>query len=331
VVFEGSQLLFQYYAGRGLQIQPLANFGRANAMYDACRAQRGDCDERAYRKLLDELLAIRSGRGGFTTWEYWFEFGGGVPPWTSGMSSATGIQALARGSLYFGDRRYMKVARRALGVFRHSPPIGVRTRGYGGVGVHYALYSFAPGLRVLNAFAQTLNALYEFRVLADSERARRLFKAGHRSLRRELPHYDTGAWTRYSLGGAEATLEYHQLATGFLAHLCELSRYDAYCRYARRFDRYLRTPPRLDYQGPHSVRKGERAVLRFWLSKVSSVTAKVTDPDGDRVYRESAQFARGRHTDLAWTPRARGAHRLSFTVRDLRGNLSTRVVAIEVE
>ena len=65
VSFAGSSLVFQYYSGQGLQIQPLANFGKANALWRDGRAER-------LRSLLDELVAIASRRGRFTTWEYWF-------------------------------------------------------------------------------------------------------------------------------------------------------------------------------------------------------------------------------------------------------------------
>src|SRR3954451_10470485 len=119
IVFAGSQLVFQYYPGQGLQIQPLANFGLVNGLITHCRHDPATCDRATIRQLVDELVAIRSKRGSFTTWEYWFYFSGGVPPWTSGMSSGTAIQALARASQksILADKRYLKVARNALGVF----------------------------------------------------------------------------------------------------------------------------------------------------------------------------------------------------------------------
>ncbi len=36
VQFRGSQMLFEYYVGKGLQLQPLANFKKANALHGAC-------------------------------------------------------------------------------------------------------------------------------------------------------------------------------------------------------------------------------------------------------------------------------------------------------
>ncbi len=37
VTFEGDPVVFQWYPGQGLQIQPLANFGKANALWRACQ------------------------------------------------------------------------------------------------------------------------------------------------------------------------------------------------------------------------------------------------------------------------------------------------------
>ena len=96
IVFQGSPVVFQYYPGQGLQLQPLANFGLANGLIAACRHDPATCDRPGIKHLLDDMVAIRSPRGGFITWEYFFYFGGGTPPWTSGMSSGTAIQALAR-------------------------------------------------------------------------------------------------------------------------------------------------------------------------------------------------------------------------------------------
>jgi len=95
VVFTGSPVYLEYYRSEGLQIQPLANFGKANAAWGACKAD-GNATCSKLRDLLDAMLELASQRGTFSTWEYYFDFEGGVPPWTSGMSQATGLQALSR-------------------------------------------------------------------------------------------------------------------------------------------------------------------------------------------------------------------------------------------
>jgi hypothetical protein len=308
VSFAGSELIFQHYAGHGLQIQPLANFGKANGLWRAGRQNR-------LRGLLDELVAIKSRRGRFTTWEYWFAFGGGTPPWMSAMAQGTAIQALARGSQLLGDRSYLKVARSAIRAFSTRAPVGVRTRGRDG-GNHYLIYSFSPGLRVLNAFAQTLNGLYDYATIAQHARALQLFEKGELSLRAELPSYDTGAWTLYSLNGAEATLEYHELATQFVANLCERLATEPYCSTATRLEGYQSEPPRLALVTSR-LREGNLQYVRFTLSKRSTV--RMTISRGDEVVHSAVASASYGTRSFAWTPRAAGEYAVTLAATSFNG------------
>ncbi|HEX8745221.1 MAG TPA: D-glucuronyl C5-epimerase family protein [Thermoleophilaceae bacterium] len=328
IEFSGSQIVYQYYAGSGLQIQPLANFGKANGLYTACRRDEPRCDQAALKVLLDELVAIRSSRGGFTTWEYYFPFGGGSPPWVSGMAQGTAIQALTRGSIMLKDPSYLAIAKGAVGIFEKSPPTGVRVRGEGG-GSHYALYSFAPGLRVLNAFLQTITGIYDYARTAKDSRAMRLFRLGDRSARREVPRYDTGAWSLYSQGGAESNLNYHNVVTDFLENLCARTKTSVYCQRADRFNAYRRTPPKVAYAGPGSTQAGRRTALAFTLNKVSCVTATITDAGGSQVYRSQVKFFRGRRS-FTWQPRKAGKYELEIDALDLRRNRTviTRTITV---
>lgn len=248
VSFGKDPLLFQHYLGYGLQIQPLGNFGKANGLWNECKERPKNCKRRTLRALLDSMLRVASTRARSKAWEYWFPFGGGFPPWASGMAQATGMQALARASVLFAEPRYMTAAERALGLFRTPPPLGVRVhakRGY-----HFLLYSFDSRLRVLNAFLQAVTGLHDYAKLNDDRRARRLFRKGDREARRETPRYDTGNWSYYALPNRNlSTLDYHVLVTGFLENLCDRTGARVYCRTARRFARYTRervgdpTPP----------------------------------------------------------------------------------------
>jgi len=308
VSFAGSSLIFQYYPGYGLQIQPLANFGKANGLWRAGR-------EEALRGLLDELVAIASRRGRFTTWEYWFEFGGGSPPWMSAMAHGTAIQALARASLLLGDPSYLRVARRGIRAFSTRAPRGVRVRGRDG-GNHYLIYSFSRSLRVLNAFAQSLSGLHDYATIAQHARALKLFGKGDASLRAELAGYDTGAWTLYSLAGAEATLEYHELATDFLENLCEKLGPGPYCDAAARFEGYELESPRLAL---HTSRLVEDSLqyVRFSLSKRSTVQLTISR-SGRVVHSASATFPYGTRA-FAWTPRRPGDYVVTLAAESFNG------------
>jgi hypothetical protein len=319
VVFSGSELVFQHYSGYGLQIQPLANFGKANALWRSERVNR-------LRTLLDELVTIASRRGRFTTWEYWFAFGGGRPPWMSAMAQGTGIQALSRGSQLLEEPSYLRVARRAIRAFSTRYPVGVRAGGRDG-GNHYLIYSFSPGLRVLNAFAQTLNGLHDYATISGHARAMDLFRKGERSLRAELPGYDTGAWTLYSLGGAEATEEYHELASDFVTNLCERTGEAFWCNAAVRLEGYLGEAPRMELVTTE-LTEDVKQYVRFRLSKRSTVRMTVSR-GGDVVHSFTATSPYGVRA-YGWTPTRPGSYVVTLSATSFRGTTGSASGTIEV-
>ena len=144
VQFRGSQMLFEYYVGEGLQLQPLANFKKANALHGACVKPTAGvaCNRAGLARLLDEMVATRVRRGRFTAYEYYFDFGG-RPPWISGMATATGIQAFGRAGQLLNTTKWRRYATEAMGAFTTPAPTGVLTRGPLG-GTHYLQYSMSP-------------------------------------------------------------------------------------------------------------------------------------------------------------------------------------------
>ena len=270
VIFDGDETVYQWYPGQGLQLQQLATFGRANALVNACRTDGPKvsipCDKDRLRRALDGIEATAVDRGGFAAWEYYFAFGGGRPPWISGLAQGTAIQALTHGSQVLGEPRYLELAGRAVGAFRRAAPVGVRVRG--ARGPHFLIYSYAPSLRVFNAFFQALNGLYDYAEAADDDAARALFRSADREGRREARLVDTGAWSRYSLRGAESDLGYHRLVRDFLRGLCERTKASVYCATAERFTSYQARPARVRVTG------AGRGGVRVWLSKISCVTLR---------------------------------------------------------
>ena len=233
VQFYGSQLIFQYYPGEGMQLQQLATWGKVNAAIN-------DKAKNLAIYRLDELVPLAVNRDGGVAWEYYFHFGGGSPPWTSALSQGTAIQALIHAAALLRNRSYASLAYQSLRPFQLAPPRGVRTR-MGPGRVSYVIYSFAPRYFVLNAFIQALNGLFDMGSpkLGNSAKARTLFAAGDREARRELPKFDTGHWARYSLSGEISDNNYMVLLRDFLRGLCERVGPSPYCTYATRFTRYL--------------------------------------------------------------------------------------------
>jgi len=241
VSFKGEFVIWQHYAGQGLQFQPLANWGRAAAVAEYCRALGRKCQKvkGSLGRRIDKLISLASIRHGFTTWEYFFSFDGGTPPWISGMAQGTALQALAVSSRVLHQAFYLQVGRTALRAFSQRTPDGVAVPADGGR--HYALYSFAPGARVLNGFLQAVLGLEEFASATKDPLAVGLARLGDRTARRETPRYDTGSWSLYQRPGREqSSVSYHILVRDFLRRMCRRTGASVYCRTARHFTAYLR-------------------------------------------------------------------------------------------
>jgi D-glucuronyl C5-epimerase C-terminus len=326
VSFTGSELVWQYVPGQGIQLHPLANFGKLNALAKGSRRNNA-----RNAVLLDELLSIAVPRGGGLAWEYYFSFDGGAPPWVSGLAQGTGLQAIARSAVKLGRMpELLPSIQRGLTLFEQEPPTGVRVQT--AAGVEYAQYSFWPSLRVLNGFVQSLVGLYDVARLTGDPRAALLYADGERAARVEVPTYDTGAWSYYSRGAItrESDLAYHTLLRDFLANLCTRTAEPVYCTTASHFTAYLTTPPVLRLAAQR-VRGGTTRSLRFALSKISRTSVRVLAPDGKTALAGAGGVVgRGTRT-IAWkVPRKPGEYTLHVDATDLAGNAASAEAPVEV-
>ena len=208
----GSHLVWEYYPGQGIEIQWLATFGEANGYYD------NGHENTQLREVLEEAIPLATQRAGGIAWEYFFHFDGGSPPWTSGLSQGTALQALSRGYVRLKEPAFLTAAKQALGIFQTPPPAGVRVAQP--AGTLYAEYTYAPTDRILNGFIQALNGLYEYAKLTGDPLGLKLFETGDAEARAITPSYDTGAWSKYDQY-TESNLNYHELLAEFLQSLCQ--------------------------------------------------------------------------------------------------------------
>jgi D-glucuronyl C5-epimerase C-terminus len=323
VTFRGSEILFRYFPGEGLQVHPLSTFKKANLMHGACvGAVSAPCRRQGLARLLDEMtrIAVRRTRR-FIAWEYEFTFGGGSPPWMSGMAQASGIQALARGSQLLGRPGYLRTAQKALGAYETPPPVGVRTRGFRG-GVHYLQYSFARRTYIFNAFTQALIGLYDYSRISGDQRALRLFQDAEPELGREVPFSDLGDWSMYSYRGEVSDPSYHELLREVLQSMCSRGLGAVYCNYARRYRDYQTAPPALQFLGPGTASPGQVTRLSFDLSKLSAVEITVTK--GDSVaFHKIATFYRGAHS-FTWTPHSSGTYAVQLSAKEKRTGMGLK-------
>src|SRR4051794_12933302 len=301
----GSPVIWQYYPGQGIELQMLANFGKANALWSAKKSA-------ALRGLLDELVPLAVDRGGWPAFEYYFKFGGGKPPWTSSISQGTAVQALARAGQLLADPNLTALAQQALAAFEQPPPAGVRQETP--TGPFYLIYSFNPTELVINAHLQALVGLFDVAQLTGDARALALFQQGDAEAQAALPSYDTGAWSMYDQSH-ESDLNYHDLVTGFLQNLCKRTATAIYCDTATRFKTYRKTAPTAA-PVTGTIRSGKPAKLNFTVDKIARVGMTVLDQNGKTVFATSAIVGRGNHFYNWSRPAAAGLYTLRVTPTD---------------
>lgn len=314
--------VFQYYPGRGIQLQPLASWGTVNWLAGSCL--EGRCPAKRLRRAVDRLAGLAANRGPFLAWEHYFAWGGGTAPWISGMTQATAVSALARAGRALHEPRWHRVAHRALGAFQAPPPLGVDG------GDHFLMYSFAPSLRIFNGELQAVSGVGEVARLARDRTARRLFRRTEPPMRRMVAAADTGAWSLYSAAGREATLSYHRLIAKFLGDMCERTERRTYCKAGRRFARYVREPTRIGVAPLRQLHARRATTVRFSISKVSTVKVRVFGRRG-LAYSRDLQLPYGAH-QVAWVPPARGRYRLRIEAQGPSGpvGIEDRKVAVRL-
>jgi hypothetical protein len=333
VSFTGSKLVWEYYPGQGVEIQWLATFGKANGYFFAKETT-------ALEELLNEAIPLATQRAGGIAWEYMFQFDGGLPPWTSGLSQGTAIQVLARAWSRTHEPQYLTAAQQALGIFKAGPSAGVRVATP--TGAHYLEYTYAPSERILNGFIQSLVGLYEYAKLTGDPAGQQLFEAGDAEARAEVPHYDTGAWSKYDQS-SESNLNYHELLAEFLEHLCEKTGKgepltpttgqipgDAiYCTTAQRFREDQKTPPVIALL-TQNLKTSERAGVQLKLSKISSVSMVIKL--GEKPVWINNVTVEGGRPRLLWvTPSKPGVYSVGLKAKDLAGNEEVASGAITVK
>jgi hypothetical protein len=306
-----SGVVYRRYSAHGYQFQPLASFGRVNALIDA--------GERRKARALARALVARGERiGPHLYWEYSFGVYGARPQWTSGLTQAVAAQALARIGLV-GD------ARRAFTAITPKLLMGLPQ------GPWVRLYSFSNSV-VLNAQLQALLSLHQYAELTHDSHARGLTRALARSSRLLLPRFDTGWWSRYELAGGNAPVDYHRYVTSLLWKLARTFGGGVWARQAQRFRVDWREPPALAVVPPRrrvyllSSGRHAQASVVFTVSKPAVVTVRVGGVSA------TAWRPAGRHV-LLWRPGAHTRPTVTATISAVdyagnRGSASSRAIEV---
>jgi hypothetical protein len=306
-------VVYRWFGAQGFQFHPLANFGALNNLV-------GTKNVDATRQLASALIARSVPRGPALRWEYYFPFGAGRPPWTSGMAQAVAAQAFGRAAALTGTAAFTAAAAKAYS----AVPVALVQQLAAGPWIK--LYSF-DRLVVLNAQLQAILSLEDYAAATNDPNALTLATAMTVAAQTLLPKFDTGYWSLYALGGGEAPLEYQQLVTQQLAKLAARTHDPVWQSAATRFYGYVRQAPQIGlapidapvqlYPQPADGYL-DAATVSFTLSKRSRVTLSAA---GRTV---TATLNRGQQT-LTWKPGdlQPGTYAAQLVAVDLAGNKST--------
>jgi hypothetical protein len=306
-IVAGDGVVYRLFSGHGFQFHPLGNFAALND-----HVARGRDEEAA--RLAASLAARAVPRGRAKVWEYYFLFGGGRPPWTSGMAQAVAAQALARAGSRLSNRSLTGAATSAY----RAVPLDLLLGLAAGPWIQH--YSFSR-LVVLNAHLQSLLSIWEYATLAADAGASALGGRMEGSAKAMFPRFDTGYWSRYSLG-SDSSLHYHEYVVSLLRTLARRSGDDFWAQKAARFQLYLEQPPLFKaasagttlYPLPAEGFR-DQARIAYWVSKPSTVGLTV---GGQRF---SGAVSGGWHR-FVWRPGRRppGRYVVRISAVDLAGN-----------
>jgi hypothetical protein len=217
-------VVYRFFPEHGFQFHPIADFARLNKI-----AAAGRHDE--VRRLADALVARGVHSGKALLWEYYFPFGG-PPHWASGFAQATAAQALARSGALLDDSRLFAAARAAY----RAIPTALSLELGGGLWVRE--YGFSD-IAILNAQLQSLVSLNDYVKITHDARAADLARRLDTASKSLLGQFDTGCWSRYSLGGSPASLHYHTYHVSLLKQLAAKSGEPLWSDTAARWQGYL--------------------------------------------------------------------------------------------
>jgi D-glucuronyl C5-epimerase C-terminus len=288
-------IVYRYFAGRCFEFHPLADFSELNARVAAK-------DVVGTERLAAALEARAVSRhGGGIAWEYYFSFGGGRPPWVSGMAQAVAAQAFARAASLVTDES-ATLLHEATAAFRAIPRLTTSVP----AGLWIRLYSFSSN-PVLNAQLQSVLSLGTYAKVTGDATAATLAGRLEQAAAATVSRFDTGYWTDYSLAGNPSPLSYQRYVVQLLRKLAPAD--PRFAQAADRFATYLQQPPAF------KLANAPVGALRFWLSKPSSVS--VSTPAG-RDFRLA--LGDGWHTVRWGEPKRAGFYPVSVTAVDWAGN-----------
>ena len=210
--------------------------------------------ENPYRKKLlacaDWAIENQQDDGGWVT----FAYQNPEHPYSS-MAQGEGISLLVRAHIVTGEEKYIRAAERAKD-FMLKPISEGGTTGYENGDVIF--YEDTCNPVILNGWIFSLWGLFDYCKAVEEDRAKNTLTATLNSLKKKLPEFDIGYWSKYEDGKRICSPFYHKLHIAQLRAMYDLFGDEIYKEYADKWEKYQK-----------SFWKPKRAFLKKTWQKIS--------------------------------------------------------------
>ena len=167
-------------------------------------------------------------------------------PWQSAFVQSRAISNLLRGYQLTGKDEYAALAERALIPFNFSVEEGGVTS-FTEFGPYYEEYTASVPTCVLNGKIFTICGIIDFlRVFPENKVAQKLYEDGIGTIKKSLPQFDLGYWSKYNLVDADwypkndpSTITYQHLHVTQLKMLYKLTNEDIFNLFAEKFEKQI--------------------------------------------------------------------------------------------
>ncbi|WP_050002051.1 D-glucuronyl C5-epimerase family protein [Thermococcus eurythermalis] len=230
-----SHMPFIYYRGRGFNLYPVSALHWAHVYFEKDRPN-------VAVEILQELQDFIE-HGKYQTTEYaifpvYFHFQNASIPWVSGYAQGLGAGLYALAYNITGNESYLQTAKLLLNSFE----LPLERNGFvlqTPYGPWYLEYNYYPEQLVLNGHIISLQGLYYYWKVTGDQRAYKHFIEGALSVKRALPFFDTGNWSRYASIYNSSSIFYHRLHVRLLVWLYAKTGEEEFIEYAKRWNGYL--------------------------------------------------------------------------------------------
>jgi hypothetical protein len=241
--------LLNYQGQVGLQYNPIAvaQFGLGN--YNLWRRNAQPKRKALFVAVADWLVNnLELNPAGQWVWNHHFDWEYRTPlkaPWYSALAQGQGLSLLVRAHAATGKSEYLDAAQRAFESFNRPVAEGgvtfIDDRGFS----WFEETIVTPPTHILNGFIWASWGVYDYYMHTREPVAGRLFGEATRTLKANLPSFDTGFWSLYEHAGTLlpmlASPFYHRLHVVQLKVMFNLTGEDIFQQFAERWTRYAQS------------------------------------------------------------------------------------------